>query len=134
MYAYFQLYTLHKLYARCITTLKAEKHGLIEKPLTGAVFDSVARCTVHPATNMVHVCVQGFGGFMQLLCACLDSCAHIKAFLAFLRPHQRKLSKQGRASFLALATSGRTTLGSDVHVDVVSSNPEQPVRSLAADG
>ncbi len=33
--------------------LKAEKHGLIEESLTGAVFESVARHTVHPATNAI---------------------------------------------------------------------------------
>ncbi len=49
--------------------LWAEKHGLIEEPLTVAVFESVARRTARPATNTV--CVQGFGGFVQLMCVWL---------------------------------------------------------------
>ncbi len=36
-------------------TLKAEKHSLIEEPLIGAVFESVARHTVRPATNAIRV-------------------------------------------------------------------------------
>ncbi len=40
---------------RCLAVLKVEKHGLIEEPLTGAVFESVARRTVLPATNAVRV-------------------------------------------------------------------------------
>ncbi len=40
---------------RWLAALKAEKHGLIEKPLTGAVFVSVARRTPRPATNAVRV-------------------------------------------------------------------------------
>ncbi len=34
---------------------KADKHGLIREPLTGAVFESVVRHTGRPATNVVHV-------------------------------------------------------------------------------
>ncbi len=37
---------------RWLVALKEEKHDLIEKPLTGAVFESIAR---RPATNEVHV-------------------------------------------------------------------------------
>ncbi len=40
---------------RWLPTLKAEKHGLIEEPLTGAVFVSIARRTALPATNGVCV-------------------------------------------------------------------------------
>ncbi len=40
---------------RCLAALKAEKHGLIDEPLTGAVFVSVARRIAFPATNTVHV-------------------------------------------------------------------------------
>ncbi len=40
---------------RWLAALKAEKHGQIEKPLTGAVFESVARRTALPATNAVRV-------------------------------------------------------------------------------
>ncbi len=46
--------------------LKAEKHGLTKKPVPGAVFESVARRPVRPATNTVQV--QDFGGIMQLMC------------------------------------------------------------------
>ncbi len=35
--------------------LWAEKHGLIEEPLTGAVFKTVARHTARTATNAVRV-------------------------------------------------------------------------------
>ncbi len=42
---------------RWLAALKAEKHGLIEEPLTGAVFESVARLTVHLlAANSQYVC------------------------------------------------------------------------------
>ncbi len=40
---------------RRLPALKAEKHGLIEEPLTGAVFESVARHTARRATNVVRV-------------------------------------------------------------------------------
>ncbi len=40
---------------RWLAALKAEKHGLIEEPLMGAVFESVARRTVFPATNAIRV-------------------------------------------------------------------------------
>ncbi len=36
-------------------TLWVEKHGLIEEPLTGAVFESIARPTARTATNAVRV-------------------------------------------------------------------------------
>ncbi len=38
-----------------LAALWAEKCGLIEQPLTGAVFESVARSTAHTATNAVCV-------------------------------------------------------------------------------
>ncbi len=38
-----------------LAALWAEKRCLIEEPLTGAVFESVARRTVHPATNAVRL-------------------------------------------------------------------------------
>ncbi len=40
---------------RWLATLWVEKYGLIEEPLTGAVFEFVARRTVPPATNAVRV-------------------------------------------------------------------------------
>ncbi len=40
---------------RWLAALEAEKHGLIDKPLMGAVFVSVARRTALPATNAVRV-------------------------------------------------------------------------------
>ncbi len=40
---------------RWLATLKTEKHSLVEEPLTGAIFESVARRTVCPATNAVRV-------------------------------------------------------------------------------
>ncbi len=40
---------------RWLAALKAEKHGLIEKPLTSAVLESVARRTARPATNAIRV-------------------------------------------------------------------------------
>ncbi len=40
---------------RWLPAFWAEKHGLMEKPLTGAVFESVARRTARTATNAVHV-------------------------------------------------------------------------------
>ncbi len=40
---------------RRLPALKAEKHGLIEEPLTGAVFESVARRTARTDTNAVRV-------------------------------------------------------------------------------
>ncbi len=40
---------------RWLAALWAEKHGLIEEPLTGAVFVSVARPTARTATNVVRV-------------------------------------------------------------------------------
>ncbi len=40
---------------RWLTDLWVEKHGLIEEPFTGAVFESVARHTARTATNAVHV-------------------------------------------------------------------------------
>ncbi len=40
---------------RWLPALWAEKHGLIEEPLTGAVFESVARRTARTATNAVRV-------------------------------------------------------------------------------
>ncbi len=46
--------------------LEAEKRGLIEETLTGAVFESVSTCTVRPATNAVHV--HACGGIVQLMC------------------------------------------------------------------
>ncbi len=54
------------LIGRWIAALKAEKLGLIDEPLMGAVFVSVASRTVHPATNTV--CMQGIGGIVQLKC------------------------------------------------------------------
>ncbi len=54
---------------RWLAALKAEKHGLVEETLTGAVFESVARRTVLPATNAVHVL--GFGGVVLLMCVWL---------------------------------------------------------------
>ncbi len=57
------------LTGRWLAALKAEKHGLIEVPLTGAVFVSVARRKALPATNVVHV--YGFGGIVQLMCVWL---------------------------------------------------------------
>ncbi len=59
----------YHLTGRWLAALWVEKHGLIEEPLTGAVFESVARRTARTATNAV--CVQGFGGIVQLLCAWL---------------------------------------------------------------
>ncbi len=38
-----------------LATLKAYKHGLLDKPLSGAVFMFVARRTALPATNAVRV-------------------------------------------------------------------------------
>ncbi len=43
------------LTGRWLAALKAYKHGLIDEPLTGAVFVSVARRTALPATNTVRV-------------------------------------------------------------------------------
>ncbi len=40
---------------RWLPALWAKKHGLIEEPLTGAVFESVARRTARSATNAVRV-------------------------------------------------------------------------------
>ncbi len=40
---------------RWLAALEAEKHGLIDEPLMGAVFVSVARHTALPATNAVRV-------------------------------------------------------------------------------
>ncbi len=40
---------------RWLRALKVEKHGLIKEPLTGAVFESVARRTARPVTNAVRV-------------------------------------------------------------------------------
>ncbi len=54
---------------RWLAALKAEKHVIIDEPLTGAVFVSVARRTALPATNAVHV--WGFGGIVQLKCVWL---------------------------------------------------------------
>ncbi len=51
---------------RWLPALWAEKHGLIDEPLTGAVFESVARPTARTATNAVRV--YGFGGIVQLKC------------------------------------------------------------------
>ncbi len=51
---------------RWLPALWAEKHGLIEEPLTGAVFESVARRT---ATNAVRM--EGLGGIVQLKCVWL---------------------------------------------------------------
>ncbi len=40
---------------RWLAALKAEKHGLIEEPLTGAVFESIATRRACPAMNAVCV-------------------------------------------------------------------------------
>ncbi len=40
---------------RWLAALWVEKYGLIEEPLTGAVFESVARRTAHTATNAVRM-------------------------------------------------------------------------------
>ncbi len=40
---------------RWLPTLKAEKYGLIEEPLTGAIFESVASHTACPATIAARV-------------------------------------------------------------------------------
>ncbi len=54
---------------RWLATLKVKKHGLIDKPLTGAVFVCVARRTTLPAPKAVRV--YGFGGIVQLRCVWL---------------------------------------------------------------
>ncbi len=54
---------------RWLAALWAEKYGLIEEPLTGAVFKSVTRRIARPTTNTVRV--QGFGGIVQLMCVWL---------------------------------------------------------------
>ncbi len=46
-----------------IAILKVEKHGLVEKPLPGAIFEVIARRTY---TNVLGV--QSFGGIMQVMC------------------------------------------------------------------
>ncbi len=59
---------------RWLAAFEAEKHGLIDEPLMGAVFVSVTRRTALPATNEVRV--YGFGGIVQLRCvwlACTDA-------------------------------------------------------------
>ncbi len=43
------------LTGRWLLALWAEKDGLIEEPLTGAVFKYIARRTAHTATNTVRV-------------------------------------------------------------------------------
>ncbi len=40
---------------RWLAALKVEKHGLIDEPLMGAIFVSVARRRALPATNAVRV-------------------------------------------------------------------------------
>ncbi len=40
---------------RWLVGVKAEKHGLIEEPLMGAIFELVARLTAGTATNSVRV-------------------------------------------------------------------------------
>ncbi len=57
------------LTGRWLPALWAEKQGLIEEPLTGAVFESVARPTARTATNAVRV--WGFGGIVLLMCVWL---------------------------------------------------------------
>ncbi len=44
-----------QLTGRWLATLWVKKYGLIEEPLTGAVFESVTRRTAHTATNAVRV-------------------------------------------------------------------------------